>query len=175
MLALTGTPGVGKTTVGNLLRQEGYDVLDLNTFIRRSNLRGRKDEARDSYDVDIEALKGRFRGEPEYDIVEGHLSHHLSLSTAVVLRCDPRELKSRIEKAKDWAESKKEENIKAEMMDVILTESMDLCDEVFEIDTTSLTPRETKEAVLDILDGKTDTYLPGDVDWSEQLWDLEGE
>jgi len=33
-IALTGTPGVGKTTVSKILKKRGYDILDLNRFLK---------------------------------------------------------------------------------------------------------------------------------------------
>lgn len=164
--ALTGTPGTGKSTVAQELREEGYRVLDLNQFIEDSGLRGKKDVPRDTYEVDIPDLREEFsKKRPSFDIVEGHLSHYLDLPITIVLRCDPRELRERM-KTKDWHKEKIEENIMAEALDVILKESMDEDGQVYEIDTTEKSPSQVMECVKKILDGQGDDFKPGDIDWS---------
>lgn len=166
-LAITGTPGVGKTTVADLLKEEDYDVLDLNEFIKERGLRGDKDDERDTFPVDIHELIDTYPEAPLHDIVEGHLSHYLGISRTVVLRCDPNELKERV-RTKDWHEEKRLENIEAEMMDVILSEAMYECEDVYEIDTTDKTPDEVKNIIVDIFEGKVgpERYRPGSVDWT---------
>ncbi len=166
--ALTGTPGTGKTTAAEHLREDGYDVLDLNDFIEKKGLKTEEDEFRDTFNVDIGELKEIYQTKaPSHQIVEGHLSHHLDVDKVIVLRCAPKELRERM-KSKDWRDRKKKENIEAEVLDIILVEAMDLCDKVFEIDTTNKGPEEVKKALIDILNGRTKRYRPGKVDWSEE-------
>ncbi|MBS3817103.1 MAG: adenylate kinase family protein [Candidatus Thermoplasmatota archaeon] len=170
--ALTGTPGVGKTTVSNLLREEGYEVLDLNRFIKENDLSEGEDPKRDSLEVDIGKLKEVYEKKKKdlnVKIVEGHLSHHLSLSPTIVLRCSPAELKKRMEK-KGWDEEKIEENLEAEALDGILIEALDVCEEVYEIDTTEKDPEEVTECVKEILNGETEMYEPGEIDWTEEYF-----
>ncbi|MFO7991262.1 MAG: adenylate kinase family protein [Thermoplasmata archaeon] len=167
--ALTGTPGVGKTTAADELRNEGYRVLDLNKFIHENGLRGNRDEDRDTYEVDIERLKLIYEKDaPPHDIVEGHLSHRLDISRIIVLRCRPDKLKERMA-SKDWPEKKKRENLEAETMDVILIESLQQGEHIYEIDTTNKEPEEVKESIIEILEGNTEKYLPGGVDWTKYI------
>lgn len=167
--ALTGTPGVGKTTVAELLQKEGYDVLDLNAFIKNHDLSGGQDEERGAINVNIRLLREKYKEKKsEPDIVEGHLSHYLELSPAIVLRCAPPELKERM-KEKGWPESKIEENAEAEAVDVILMEALDLCDEVYEVDTTGKGPEEVVDHLKEIFEGDTEDYTPGSIDWSGSL------
>lgn len=168
-IALTGTPGVGKTTVSKILKKRGYDILDLNRFLKEKDLLGKKDIHRDTFEVDLERMKKVFEKENlKVDIIEGHLSHHLSVSTAVVLRCAPPVLKERM-KSKGWKKEKIEENVEAEMIDAILIQAMETSEEVFEIDTTELAPSQVASSVEDIIGGKTEGYEPGTVDWSDEL------
>ena len=169
--ALTGTPGVGKTTVANRLREEGVRVLDLNEFIVNEGLREKRDTLRDSYEVNIEKLRDIYPQAEKHEIVEGHLSHYLSLSPTIVLRCETNELKKRMDK-KGWPERKIRENIEAEIMDVILMESLDYCEIVCEIDTTEKSPEKVKNEVIEIINGKTQKYKPGDVDWSISITEI---
>jgi len=166
--ALTGTPGVGKTTVGEFLRKEGYEVLDLNDFIDTKGLRGEIDQDRNTHEVDIESLKKEFSKSDGYDIVEGHLSHHLELSPIIVLRCSPDVLYERMS-SKDWKESKKKENIRAEIMDVILIESLEYSKEVYEVDTTDMGPKEVMDAIIEILSDDVESYKAGQIDWSSEF------
>lgn len=169
--AITGTPGVGKTTAAGLLRDEGFEVLDLNDFIYRKGLKGDKDIARDTFEVDLDLMKKKYREEaPDHDIVEGHLSHHLALSPTIVLRCSPEELKKRME-GKDWHQKKERENLRSEILDVILQEALENCGTVCEVDTTGVDPVEVKERIMDILGGETEDYSPGKVDWPLSMLD----
>ncbi len=168
-IALTGTPGVGKTTVSKILENRGYDVLDLNRFLKEKDLIGEKDIHRDTFEVDLKRMKNVFeKGNLKVDIIEGHLSHHLSVSTTIVLRCAPQELKERM-KNKGWKKEKIEENLEAEMIDAILIQAMETSEEVFEIDTTELKPFEVASSIEDIIRGRTEEYKPGNVDWSDEL------
>ena len=168
-IALTGTPGIGKTTVSEVLKQRGYKILDLNNFIKEKGLRGDKDIDRSSFEVDTRHLKEVYHRENlNPDLVEGHLAHHLSLSPTVVLRCSPSELEKRMNK-KGWNEDKIEENLEAEMLDTILIESLEICEDVYEIDTTGKSPKEVASAIEEIMQGKVENYEPGSIDWSEEF------
>ena len=168
--ALSGTPGVGKTTVANILRGRGYSVLDLNISIHKGGLTGEKDEQRDTYEVDISMIKQRFFDLfKKYDIVEGHLTHHLGLSPVVILRCSPDELRKRMA-SKGWSQEKVEENILVEILDVILMESLEMeVKDIYEIDTTDKLPEEISSDIQDILKGNTDKFAYGKIDWSDHL------
>ncbi len=168
--ALTGTPGVGKTTVAKILEKKGYNTLDLNEFIRENDLIEGEDRERGAFEVDTELLRRAFnREKAEYDIVEGHLSHYLKISPTIVLRCSPDELKDRMEK-KRWDQKKIKENTEAEALDIILVEALEVCDQVYEIDTTEKTPEKVTECVMEILEKRPDDYTPGSIDWSEDYF-----
>ncbi len=167
--ALTGTPGVGKTSVSKELREMDYDVLDLNRFIENNDLRGERDPERKSFDVDTDRLSEVFEEKKlNVDLVEGHLAHHLPVSSVIVLRCSPSKLEKRMEN-KDWEEKKIEENIQAEMLDTILLEALETNADVYEIDTTSKSSEEVADSVEEIISGEGEKYEPGTVDWSEEL------
>ncbi len=172
--ALTGTPGVGKTKTAALLRERGYSVIDLNDFIEKNGFKKIKDVPRDTYEVDISVLRNIFKEKaPVCDIVEGHLSHHLGLSPIIILRCSPEILRKRMS-SKDWHQKKIEENLMAEMLDVILLESVTYSKKVYEIDTTEMTLLKVAGAVEDILEGRIERYVPGHTDWSYYIHNKEG-
>ncbi|MDY0293087.1 MAG: adenylate kinase family protein [Candidatus Methanomethylophilaceae archaeon] len=170
VIALTGTPGTGKTSVSEGLRAAGYRVIDLSAHINEHDLRGRLDSPRDTYEVDTDALSESLRGIGEVGgavIMEGHLSHYLECDAIIVLRCHPDVLRSRLE-SRGYAESKVAENVQAEALDVILCESDETGRPVYEIDCTGGTSHAVA-AVEDIIRGEVDRYLPGSVNWGEEM------
>ena len=80
IIALTGTPGTGKTSVAQLLKEKNFEIIDLNKEACDNDFLIEKDSERDSNIVDIEKLdKYIFEKYSSKDIffVEGHLSHLL--------------------------------------------------------------------------------------------------
>ena len=53
MIGITGTPGCGKTSIAELLRKDGHQVLDLKTTVAPFVLE--HDEASGSDVVDVDA------------------------------------------------------------------------------------------------------------------------
>ena len=106
--------------------------------------------------------------------IEGHLAHLLSSVDKVILwRCHPTILLNRLTK-RGWHKEKIEENVEAEILDVILCETLDHHprDNVFEIDASSMTPEEMLSCVQDIIDHDfvmREKYKVGGIDWSEEL------
>ncbi|ADC65777.1 Adenylate kinase [Ferroglobus placidus DSM 10642] len=163
MIAITGTPGTGKSTVAEILRKRGYVVLSVNEIAEKF---GCIEEEEDGVKiVDLECLE---KVEVDADFVEGHLSHHLNAKTVIVLRCRPDVLYERLVK-KGWSEEKIRENVEAELIDYILVEALEKHDDVHEIDTTNLTPEEVADKIEEILRGKK--YPPGKIDWISELSD----
>ena len=168
LIAMTGTPGTGKTSAAERLRQRGYEVIDLNAFIAENGLLGEEDTERDTREVDIDSMRTVFsRRDKLSAIVEGHLSHFLGCDIVVVFRCHPDVLAGRL-RARGYSESKVRENVQAEILDVILCEADGSKARVFEIDTTDLTPEETADKMEDVIKGKGDHQVPGSTDWSEE-------
>jgi adenylate kinase len=167
-VAITGTPGTGKSTLSELLRKEGHRVIELTAFIKDRSLLGRYDEGRDTHEVDVEALEGAI-GVLEGDVIlEGHLSHLLEVDLIIVLRCAPKVLTERLS-GRGYSDAKIRENVEAEALDVILVESLEGGGEVVEIDTTHMSPPAMLRAVKEILAGEREKYAYGNVDWSEEV------
>lgn len=154
--ALTGTPGVGKTTTAELLRERGHRVVDVNALVDEG-FHGHLDEERDSLVADLDGLREALKDEE--GLLEGHLSHLLDLDLAIVLRCSPEILEERGLNA---------ENVEAECVDVVLVEAVETCEEVHEVDTSSLSPGEVADRVERVLRGEEE-LPPGAVDWSDRL------
>jgi adenylate kinase len=159
-IALTGTPGTGKTTVAALLP---YKVIDINSLVKEGLNLG-IDPERGCLNADMDALARRLEEmDPEKTcILEGHFSHCFA-EWSIVLRLAPFELRKRME-ARGYSQEKIRENLEAEALDVILVEAVELCDRVDEIDTTGKTPQEVAQLVIGITKGEL-ALPPGQVDW----------
>ena len=173
-VAITGTPGTGKTSVSNILKQKNYTVLGLNEIAISNNFILGIDEKRDSKILDIEKLNNFIS--KSYDnsdliFIEGHASHLLDIvDKVIVLRCHPKKLQKRLEK-KGWGKDKILENVEAEALDIILCEVVEyfLEEQIFEIDTSDKKPIDVERDVENIIKGKTKNYTFGKIDWSEEI------
>ena len=89
-LALTGTPGTGKSTVAGLLSEGGFEVLTVESLAEENGLKGDLDSTDDALVIDThalhEALLDSWKTMPKDPIIiDGHLSHHLPCDAFVVL------------------------------------------------------------------------------------------
>lgn len=168
LIALTGTPGTGKTSVGEVLEARGYAVLDLDRMAREYGFIRGRDEARQADEVDVDALRERIRVPAKLAFLKSHYSHLMDVNVAIVLRCRPSVLRDRL-RARQWSEEKILENVEAEAIDVITQEATQRIPFVYEVDTTARLPAETAGEVLAILQGKTEGHEPGKVDWSSEV------
>jgi adenylate kinase len=135
LVALTGTPGTGKSAVGRRLaaHKPVVEVADLAIREGCGQRRGR------SVDVDLVAL-GEYLGgsdslSPE-TVVVGHLAHLLPIRDTIVLRCRPDVLVRRLRTAQRGSAADRRENFLAEALDVVLSEAVALRRRVWEVDTT---------------------------------------
>jgi adenylate kinase len=163
-VALTGTPGTGKTTASAFLDAE---VIHLNDVVKSEGLWSERDEERDTLVVDETAVSewlGDWDG-----VLESHLAHRFDVDLVVVLRCRPDVLETRLVERGERPE-KATENAESEALDVILSEAVERhgADRVHEIDTTDRTPEEVAVEVQAAIDGDRDPN-PGHLDFIEYL------
>ncbi len=168
LIAITGTPGTGKSSTCDVLAGRGYLIVDLAAVAREGGFVVGRDEARGSDEVDVEALREGLRVPAKLAFLKSHYSHRMDVNLAVVLRCRPSVLRHRLE-ARGWSVEKVRENVEAEGIDLITQEAVERLPLVYEVDTTSGTPARTADAVLSILQGKTEGHGPGSVDWSAEI------
>ena len=164
--AVTGTPGVGKTSSCALVK--GLPVVHVNELVDRLDLASGYDRKRKTKEVDISKLARAVAKMNGNFILEGHFSHLLRVDVAIVLRCSPKILERRLRK-KGWDESKVRENVEAEAVDVILIEALENVPEVCEIDTTKRTPSQVAKGIEKIIAGERQKYRVGNVDWSREV------
>ncbi|KPN31445.1 putative kinase [Halolamina pelagica] len=167
-VALTGTPGTGKTTVAEQVGDRlGIPVHHLNDLIREEGLHEGEDEQRGSLVADfdaIEAYLGDWSG-----LLDSHLAHHFEADAAVVLRCHPDELEARL-RDRDEPEAKIAENAESEALDIVLSEAVRAYGDgnVYEIDTTDRPVEAVVDDVLAVLRGEREPSA-GTVDFTGAL------
>lgn len=162
-VALTGTPGAGKTSLAEKL--EGFEVISLKEFARENNIGEKKEEL----EIDVKELREAFEETFESDkdlLIEGHFSHFLSADLCVVLRCEPQELEKRL-KERAYTDQKIRENLEAEKIDLTLQEALEAQEEVLEFDTTGKAPEEAAKELQERIERKETGY--GKVDWSDSI------
>jgi adenylate kinase len=177
MIAITGTPGTGKTSVSNELRSRGFEVLGINEYVRENGMLEERDEERDTFCVDVDSLDeslDEYR-KKEMILIEGHFSHCVLCDVIIVLRCHPDILEKRL-RERGYSDAKIAENIQAEILDVILCEAAETDAVVYEMDASDLSIETISDNVEEIIKGNTDKYGPGNIDWTGELdkWFLTG-
>ncbi len=163
-LCITGTPGTGKTTVSGML---GMNFINLNDFARNEGCMEGYDESMKSYIVNINCLKKRLK---DYDniVFESHYSHLVGCDIIIVLRTSPKILKERL-KSRNYDDEKIMENLEAEAIGLITEESMEICKNVYEIDTGIYGIDETVKIIREIIEGKGEKYRAGKIDYMEEI------
>src|SRR5659263_313322 len=163
IIAQTGTPGTGKKTVCEIIKEHSQyrkklRIIDVNRLVLGEKLNTGKDEARDTYEADMDKLEERVKQEigkktPGVDVIlEGHLSHLLPADAVIVLRAHPVALRKRLGKRKKYSFKKVKENANAEALDVILVESTQGNKNVFEINTTNMNLLAVVKSVISIIE-----------------------
>jgi adenylate kinase len=161
-IAVTGTPGTGKTTATDLLGEDPTDeceasVIHLNDVIREESLYTDTDTERDSLITDFDSVADWLdeNDNEGVTIVESHLAHHFDAERVVVLRCHPEKLEERL-RERGESDAKVSENAEAEALDVILTEAVDRHGEesVYEIDTTDNGPAAVAREIESVIAGE---------------------
>jgi adenylate kinase len=166
-IAVTGTPGVGKTSACSRVRKP--PVYHVNGLVELFGLASGYDRKRRTKEVDVRKLaKAIDKGIKGDMILEGHFSHMLGADLAIVLRCSPKVLERRLRK-KGWSDAKIKENVEAEAVDVVLVEALENVPEVCEIDTTEMTDKQVARAIEKIVAGERQKYRVGNVDWSREV------
>ncbi|MFH0956971.1 MAG: AAA family ATPase, partial [Candidatus Aenigmatarchaeota archaeon] len=119
IIAVTGTPGTGKTTVSRKLSEmTGFRLVELNSLAEKKGLYVGTDRKRGCRIVDVPGLRREVKAlgkEGGAMIVESHYAHDMPADVIVVLRAGPAKIRER-GLSKGWSREKAEENAQAEIM-----------------------------------------------------------
>lgn len=173
ILAVSGVPGTGKTSVARLLAKKlDANLIEVRKLVDSGKIKHGYDRKRKTRTVDVSGMKKAVKEKiikDKINIVESHLSHLIDADLVVILRTNPPELKKRLEKRK-WSRAKIRENVEAEIVDEITIEALDIRGKsrVLEIDTSGKKPGETAGLIAKLLKRQIDyrEYLAGKTDWS---------
>lgn len=177
VIVLTGTPGVGKTSVSKLLSDIlKARLIDVDQVVREEHLILGYDRNRDSDIVDITSLSNRIvdliQMADEVVIVEGHYASELVpkryVSNVIILRRDPNDLEKKL-RDKGFNEKKIRENVLAEILDVCLIDATERhsLEKLIEVDTTDKDVEETVNEILERL--KEGNGKIGTIDWLKKI------
>ncbi|KAF3318037.1 factor activating pos9 [Orbilia oligospora] len=141
-IIITGTPGTGKSTHCELLAEAtGLKHLSINQVAKDNNCYETFDEELKSWEVDEDKLLDAIEDDVKKGgyIIDWHVCDIFPKSwidLVVVLRTDNTVLFDRL-KARDYSDKKLDENIDAEIMQVILEEAREAYDEDIVIELQS--------------------------------------
>jgi len=178
VIVITGTPGVGKTSISRLLASKlGTLHIDLGRLVRDEGLFTEVDRERDTLVADMgmtsRRVKEMIEGSDRDIIVEGHFAVDVvppeMIYKVFVLRRHPEELRVILE-GRGFREGKVWENVGAEVLDVCLYEAIEACgiDKVCEVDVTGRSMEEVVDEITSILNGE-EKCRAGFIDWLGRL------
>lgn len=165
IIAVSGTPGVGKTSVAKLLAKKlGYDYVDLREFALKHSVGEMKGE---ELELDIDELAYHVEKDlrDKNVVLDGHLSHLMPVDQVIILRAHPKLIGERL-KERGYSKGKIAENVEAELVDVCLLEAIDENENIIEVDTTDKPPEEIVSEILDLLNKGIKRRI-GIVDWTK--------
>lgn len=183
VIVITGTPGVGKSSVSRMLasRINAY-VLSVSDLVKKEKLYSGVDKKRDTLIADTDKILKRIKeiilNTAGNIIIEGHFAVDVvpreDIDIVFVLRRDPRELK-KVLAERSYKENKIMENVAAEILDVCLYDAINRCgaEKVCEIDVTLRSLDDVVQEIIDVLNGVRERKV-GVVDWLGKL-ESEGE
>lgn len=178
VVAISGTPGTGKTAVGILLAQQlQIEAIELGQVVKEQQFHYGEDVERETLIADIESLQDyvsqQIQQTEELQIVIGHIADLVPkefLKVLVVLRCHPVTLAQRLAN-RQWSAKKIVENLQAEILGECTSQSLATHDynRIFEIDTTNSTIDEVVTHIKKILAGKGTQFAVGKISWLSTL------
>ncbi len=150
VIAISGTPGTGKTTLARRLsKKTGYRYIGINRIINKYNISKEYDKKRKCKILDVKKLNKALIKEINQHkktkkingvIIDSHLSHHLpknQVDLCIITKCELKVLKNRLKK-KGYGKEKIRENIDCEIFDICFNEAKENNHNICVVDTTKI-------------------------------------
>jgi len=173
-ILVTGTPGVGKTTVAKLMANRlGIPYIDINAAILASGRATRIHEL-DTNIIDPEeaasylSLLLKDRRDYVGDTVAVNVVPKDLVDWVIVLRTHPNVIMSRL-RLRGWAPCKVAENTLAELVGSSLAMALGHfgLERIIEVDSTNREPHDVVDTIIDLLN--SGRPVVGSVDWLESV------
>lgn len=167
VILITGTPGVGKSSIGFLLNNKGFQVLNLNKLIIDNGFYFGYDFSRDTVIIDEEKLQLYLReflaNNSTIIFIEGHTLDSIPKEypeLIFVINCNTAILRKRLESSRDYSKEKIEENIQAEIFDECKSSIKETFPSIpiVELDSSILSAEELVEEILSILHNEKNMF-----------------
>lgn len=135
IIVVTGTPGTGKTSVAKRLATScKATYIDVNTIIKKYNLKEGYDKNRKTFMVDTKKLNNvlikiikEAKKTKQSLVIDSHLSHYLPkkwVDLCIVTKTSLKKLKQRLRR-RGYHKEKIQENLLCEIFDVCLIEAQE--------------------------------------------------
>lgn len=177
-LAISGTPGSGKTAVGALLAERlDVEVLELSQLVEREKMYSNQDVARATLIANVEILEKYLATllsqAKRIHLVLGHYADIVPdafLKSLVVLRCHPKILTERL-RERQWSTTKILENIQAEILGECTSQALlrHPPEKIFEVDVSHKSKEAAADCIEMIFSGKGTEYKLGRISWLKTL------
>ncbi len=178
VLVITGTPGVGKSSVsGFLVSRLGGVHVNLSDLVKEEKLSWGVDRERKTLIVDENRTSKRvgeiIRQSEGYVIIDGHFAVDIvaveNVLLAFVLRRNPDELMD-VLRERGFSKTKVMENVGAEILDVCLFDAVKAYGKkkICEVDVSGRTVEDVAEEITSIVKGRKKCRT-GVVDWLTKL------
>ncbi|MGQ9759846.1 MAG: adenylate kinase family protein [Candidatus Methanomethylicaceae archaeon] len=176
VIVITGTPGVGKTSIAKELADRlSFRLIELNILAEEVGGIGDYEQERDTRAIKERPIRKRLREILKRGgdfIVEGHWGEIVPkeyVKWVIVLRTHPLVLMERLKK-RGYKDKKVMENVQAELLDYCLIKAVEKFgdDIVFEIDSTNFDLDELVNQIVKIIE-KGEGNSPGSINWITEL------